>query len=321
MRVLAIAEFDPAGVLCGWREALRACGSDVELRVALRRCYTPQHLRADWHGPLVPWGDPPPVTLAGLDGLRTMIRESDLVVLNPGLGWPWSGDDKAGFVSPAEEFTWLPAGHDHPCAYIIHGSRATWAHRMRYAVVGQAIAATTLDYAATLHAWYIPPALFDVWGVAPERTADMPVSILQSATDPAICHTDALREWCASRGINLTLLRNHPHPVAMSHKLGATIGFDHLRGSFSVNTAEFALLGVAPVCLLRHEYRRDHDVLGDLPPTIASHERDVWAAMDRLVLDWQWHRDVQRQARRWARQLFSPLAVAARLESFFRSAA
>ncbi len=46
MRVLALAEFDAAGVLAGHRRTMRALGHDY--RLAVRDVYRPERAELDW---------------------------------------------------------------------------------------------------------------------------------------------------------------------------------------------------------------------------------------------------------------------------------
>jgi hypothetical protein len=183
MRVLVLAEADPAGVMCGWREALRAANSGYALTVAVRQAFGPGARRADWVGTDVLVQTMPNGTREsylcprGTEDersaeLKRLVALADMVLLCPGIG-VWAEKEAPWAMRPAMDGAApVPLG-DRPVGYVFHGSRFAWANRESYREVykGCVVGATTLDYVLEMGAEYVPPAMFDVYGVCEERRA------------------------------------------------------------------------------------------------------------------------------------------------------
>lgn len=314
MRVLALADFDPAGVLVSHREALR--GTGIDYRIALRQAFNHDHARADWVAEHLGWRDGTVVPAAGrLDGLREFAAQADVVIRNPGIGQPWA-DNPALPFEITRDVDWDLSFPVARTLVLLHGSAYAWAHRHAYYNVannrGWIMAATTLDYACDLGVVYLPPAIFDVWGVA--QRGDEP-RVVQAPTNRALCNTAELIEFIQRKRIPTRIVEGRSHLEAMSVKLNSNIGFDHLRGAFSVNTLENALVGLAPVGVLLPKYRNHAQRLGlpDPPVTLAPDADQAWETLFKLAQDAAYRASVQQEARAWALESFNARAVAGRL--------
>jgi len=105
-----------------------------------------------------------------------------------------------------------------------------------------------------MSATYAPPALVDPVVLAPHRTDDDPLVVAHAPTDTANCHTDIfLRAIHATCTVAL-MIQGRSHHDCIKLKARAHAGFDHLRGSFSVNTLENCALGLAPLVRLTTQH-------------------------------------------------------------------
>ncbi len=251
MKVLALAEFDPAGVLTGHRAALRALGVDYRLAVL------------DLYGfPVDPdWILRGPGKRGDLEELRSFARDVDVTIFNPGIGQPWSYTDLCPtFLDGALSPEWVDLDPKGVHVSLFHGSRNAAANAHSYAAYwrgrGHKLWATTLDYVHWLEAEYVPPAVRDPFPLqAPLRADDDPLVIAHAPTDPGNCHTSTFLEVCRNTGAVSELITGRPHEEVMRRKARCSAGFDHLRGSFSVNTIENCALGLAPMVSLRREFK------------------------------------------------------------------
>lgn len=259
MKILSIAEFDPAFVLAGHRKALRALG--VDYRIGVVDTYWVHEGRGaeyDWIHPLEP---------EGRDSLIEFARSADVLQFNPAIGQPWSYKDpnpvfRDGEHSSLFDIDWTRFSGRR--VSLFHGSRNAQINADTYAAhwrrFGHAIWATTLEYVHRMGATYAPPAVEDLVTakasyLAPLRTDDDPLSVVQAPTDRGNCHTDEFLGACRQIGAVALLVENTPWIEAMRRKRECNAGFDHLRGAFSVNTVENCMLGLAPLCGLRPEYK------------------------------------------------------------------
>lgn len=314
MRVLAVAEFDAAGVLSGHRRALRALGIDYRIAIVDRYLYR-SDLEHDW-----------PLADGSIAGLREFAATVDVLQFHPSIGQPWSyqttnprlSDDGENAGLFGIDWTVIPAVR----VSLFHGSRNAAANAERYADFWRsrdhAIWATTLDYVVRMEASYAPPALFLDGPRAPLRTDDDPLIAIQCPTDPAFCHTAEFLKVCAELGIVADVVHGKPHTEALARKRAAHVGFDHLRGAFSVNTLENCALGLAPVVGLKRAYReRLHDLTGVTFLPILEDVGDLRTLLRRFADDPGVTRRVQEQARGWFTRHFKPELVGYRLKKLY----
>ena len=307
MRVLYLAEFDPCCVGVGWKRALAAHG--IDLRVAVSRAYWAEGQAADWienHSRSL-----------DLDGLRDFAETADLLLWCPGIGQPWSYQS----TEPRLErptFHGLEFRHNRTIA-LVHGSRNANANTGYYADYyrsqGYRIAATTLDYVAGMDAEYLPPVV-DVLGLPPaDLRGDEPLMATQSPTDTANCHTQDFIDACRELGIKGSVATGLTHEKCLAHKRTCHAGFDHLRGSFSINAIESAGLGLVSLVGTAPKYRalleRLHGVTWGLPK-IETVE-DLRQTMRSLANDPELTRRLQRQCRDWYVSQWHPRLVAKRV--------
>jgi hypothetical protein len=205
-----------------------------------------------------------------------------------------------------------------------HGSIATWAHREKYAAFygerGWRLATSTLDYASELPAVYLPPHI----GYLPRarlRSDDEPLIIAHTPTNPSNCHTaeflgltQRLR-WTKGNRIEVRYVSGAPHADVLTLKGNAHACFDHLRGSFSVNTLEAAAMGLVPLVGVNPAYVRRDPRLAPRPSIESLVELRI--ELDRMVDDAQYTRELQREASAWFERHFSAAAVTKRLVDFY----
>ena len=300
-----MAEFDPAGVLAGHRRAMRAMRHDY--RLAVRDFYPGASTgRED-----VDW------TVKEQDGLVDFAVSADCLQVHPAIVQGWSQqqgpvlEDLRG--SPVLGFDAVPWAdlHARRVAYV-HGSRNAAAHQRRYAAhyreLGHEVWTSTLDYAVGMQARYVPPTLSIQQLRARVRSSDEPLCAIQCPTDPEFCHTSEFLDACRRAGVACRIVRCMNHGRTLRHKATCHVGFDHLRGAFSVNTLENILLGLVPLVRLGVQeeahlralgidwpFRRvaDTDDLAralvslDNDPSMTAHEQEAahewWPAWDRFT--------------------------------------
>ncbi|TAK97580.1 MAG: hypothetical protein EPO08_21080 [Rhodospirillaceae bacterium] len=305
--ILFAHDFDPAGVMIQWREALRRAGGKAW--VAGTRAYI--H-RADF--------DP-------------ICRKPDVIVVCPGVGDGSGGDPGPTAVrtlpSWVEEL--LAKWPKIPRVALFHGSLHCWPLREEYARYwhrrGFALASTTLDYVTEMGkiapcAW-LPP-LVERAGADEGRMAVLhlpgrPLVVLQTPSDPAACGTqDFLNAVRLADAIPLASWRI-PHAMNLDLKLRFSVGFDHFRGAPSVNALENAACGQASIFSLFKENRATMESLGvpapstAIEPTRDALEEKVRYMVERpeIVEDWQ------DGCLAWWWRYFDEAAILGRLDAFF----
>lgn len=306
MRVLYASHFDPAGVMAGHRAALRAAG--VEAYLALNADY-----RAE-----------------GADGA---CPAPDVLVVCPGIG---SGAPKCWATTsafPAPEVDLPPEVRQIVEAFprakrvaYFHGSTSLAANASAYAAryrgAGYVLAASTLDYAWALGAAYLPPAITIPSGVpsATHRGDDEPLVVAHTPTNWAVCSTEALLSHAKSLGIDVRLATcTHPRTALVVKGLSHAT-FDHLRGSFSVNSLEAAALGSIPLfgTSLPVRARMVGECIDPAPVHLTTCPAGLHEVLLRLRNDPALTRHLQGEARRWSQQ-FTPAATAKRLVALYES--
>lgn len=376
LRVLAIAEFDPAGVILGHRDALRRHAPGLDFRVALHSAYTERHAAADWvferavsHNllgggaranpsighPCANFGP----SGCDLSGLVEFARSADVVQFHPGIGQPWA--DKLEVFGPAARLdppwaayfglAWDRSGlrGDPSKRYVFplstrlpafvayfHGSTNAWHHRHAYAKEygswSAGLATSTLDYAdglsgalGTRPAIYLPPAIELPLLAAPPRASDDPLIVAHCPTNPGISSTKEFFGLARKLGVVVRYGHQISPQEVMRIKAECNAGFDHLRGSFSVNTLENCALGLAPLCGLKWPYalRLEEEGIAE-PPWwgLTEHNAlldldDLEVALARLAADPSLTCSRQFRARGWVGRFFSNEAVAKRLVNFY----
>lgn len=275
IRVLYIADFDPANVCGGHCKALRDIGIDARLAVYTVYRSTPfeggPSWRAQGFGRHTP-GCPETV----LDGLADFAAAADVIIWNPSIGQPWSYQELTPRFhdTGTEDFAgiqWKKVIKPSAKQIVyVHGSRNCWHNRATYLAAwheqGFSVWCSTLDYLSEFAEirnemkghfgpplFYMPPAVAPFfqdgtpWPLAKLRADSDPLTAVQAPTDAAICHTTEFQQACARAGVPFTVIQRKPHPEAIQLKAKANLGFDHLRGSFSVNSIENMALGLLPI--------------------------------------------------------------------------
>lgn len=338
MKILAVAEFDPAGVLTGHREALRALG--VDYRLVVRDVYAEIPVKPDWVIGAKP-------DIDAFAEVYKFAHDADVLQFHPSIGQPHSYSSSAPFYDDGEAderwpgILWRSSTLFKRARRVslFHGSRNAAANAEAYAEHWRgfrkhAIWATTLDYAHRMGAAYAPPAVcVDIVGNlpigergsprAPMRNDDDPLIIVQAPTDPDNCHTAVLLAAARAAGCVVDLVQGRPRLDVWRRKARAHAGFDHLRGSFSVNTVENLAIGLAPLVGLRPEYR---ELLGDLvPPDARDRLFPFWDEagfgkyLRALVADPALTRRRQTQARICYDQRWRPELIGARLKKMYEA--
>ena len=356
LKILAVAEFDCAGVLSAHRRALRARG--VDYRLAVAEIYAVGNfLGADWtHGKSVtttistkgdifssPSGAPP---------LAEFAEAADVLQFHPSIGQPRSLDLAPNFddgeAEPLLGIDWRQVNRRARRVSLFHGSRNAQAHAETYAdywrALGHEVWATTADYAARMRARLAPPAVevlapgynpkeANIWlpreqvwrGVAQLRADGDPLVVVQAPTDPANCQTEVFLSACRGAGAVADLVMGRPHEEVLARKRRACAGFDHLRGAPSVNTIENLALGLAPLCGVSPEAAEvlgrevgEPETVAALFPFGAGDEAGFRARLRELAGDAQLTRDAQMLARDWYERCWTPKAIGAKLEAMYR---
>jgi hypothetical protein len=303
MRILYAATFDPAGVMASHRAALRHVG--VEAYLALDADY--RDAKPD-----------------------LMCPKPDVIVVAPGIGWGQTGDwgmDPAPHIgrdldlSPAiwEILDMFP---DARRVAYFHGSVQTQANREGYRRwYGERdfrIAASTLDYAVHMGAAYLPPMIAIPTMEARRRIRGEPLVVAHTPTNPDLCSTDLFLAIAKDLGITVKYATGVPHAEALATKHLAHATYDHLRGSFSMNSLEGAAEGTIPLFGLG---QREEDRLRAegffMPPTYVIRNGDGLLAVLTMLRDSVGlTRTLQAAARPWASQ-FGIDAIGLRLKRFY----
>lgn len=353
MKILFLAEFDPAGVLLSHRDVLRSAGGDA--RVAVQSAYTERHQDADWiaeqttapnafgHGkrpsgfgsPSLDYAPHPRCTAGAVSELRDFAWEADCIVVAPGIGQPWA--DRGAAFQPSLDpplaryfgIDWQPLLRWDPRPRLVayfHGSVYTRQHVAQYAEHyrsrGYDLACSTLDYAALLPATYLPPEITvpESYGRAPLRGDDDPLIVAHCPTNPAIASTAEFLHIARKLGIVVRYVHQRPHAESLAAKAGSHATFDHLRGTFSVNSIEAAALGSVPLFAWHPEF---HDApapremwinAGFVHPIDTG---DLRAILGALADAPDLTRGCQLAARAWYERHFTRAPVLARLRAFY----
>lgn len=331
-RILIVNEFDPAGVGLGHRDALRRMGWDA--RLASEFVYTLRQADSDWYS--FRWspnsGGRWHPQMFDRDSLLAFAEKCDVLQVCPGIVQPWAdhpdvflpGEGKDAPASPRFDVVdWSVVASQAAKVAYFHGSLSAWANRRRYrewyTSRGYTLATSTLDYACDLPAAYLPPVAPKVAQTAVPRVGSLVV--IHCPTNPAINHTADIKDACAKLGISLRVHRGMPHEVVMKAKAGAHAGFDHLRGSFSVNTLENAatglvpLVGLSPACAERFAQEGFKPLPSPLPEPMVDSD-DLIVALFKLKDDASLTRQLQAEAIEWAKQ-FDQARIGARLDAFY----
>lgn len=309
MKILSIGDFDPCGVAVEHRDALRAIGFDY--RMVVRATHRARANDADWIWRVK--GDP--------EELLAFAHAADVVQFHPGIGDQWSWRPEGLPLFDADTDTWLGddkwptlrwADHvEGVKVFYFHGSINAWnnledyARRYRHEVVW----ASTIDYASRLGCPLAPPIIATPPGTAPLRGDDDPLVVVHTPTAPKICATEGFLTTCRSLGIVSLIGQNLSHEETLQLKLKANVGFDHLRGCFSVNTLENAAVGLVPLVGLNPEWL---PALGEMPapPVEAIRSltdlRDVLEFMDDRP---DWTAQLQMDAHSWYHLQWHPMAI------------
>jgi hypothetical protein len=363
VKILAVAEFDCAGVLTGHRRALRALGVDYCL--AIRDVYN-MPVQPDW---IV--ADPTGEIPAGLslvdvqrenrrvrDELLSFAEEADVIQFHPAIGQHWSYTTLEPRLDDGEDeklfgIDWRKINPRAHRVSLFHGSRNAEANAALYALYwmkkNHRVWATTLDYTFRMGAAYAPPAVDLrqtasitvgeqatlqarrlIEFTAPLRGDDDPLIAVQAPSDPDNCHTGIFLDACRRSGAVADLVVKRPHAEVVQRKLRAHAGFDHLRGSFSVNTIENLALGLAPLVALRQEYweilDREIGHPGEAHPFATpgflfpfEDEEGFRKDLAKLARDPALTRHRQYLARAWYERSWRPEIIGAKLKKMYEA--
>ena len=356
-RILVIAEFDPCGVCLSHRDAVRAwCdahpGHDIDIRVALNVAATPRQRDADWvflefQGVAADthefsYGKPCPEEK--IESIIDFARKADILQVCPGIGSPWASDPGSAHapgmpgdfpkVNYFDRGVWeeIVTQAKVKVAYI-HGSRNAWAHRREYAAFygkDHRLATSTLDYTFEMSAAYLPPAPgVEITNGVPAialgsqselRSDDDPLIVAHTPTDPANCSTEFFMKACRELGINVSYMPGYgDHEECLAVKRGAFAGFDHLRGSFSVNHLENCMLGLASLVGLKPEYALCLAVngFGVMPSLGVVDQASLYRALKALRDSPSLTREHQNACFTWAWNNYSMARIGERMADFY----
>ena len=340
-KVLITGGFDPAGVCLGHRDALLDRGYDA--RVALDVAYTRRHLDADWVKIITP-----NVTAGMMDdlvlerrmnheGLLEFAKAADVIQVSPGINHVWDKADPSKTIldlhlPPAGKLgedvgvkDWFDVNRNAARVAYFHGSLRTWEHREEYAKhyrnLGYLLAASTLDYACSMGAAYLPPVINGPAMRQPRQDGE-PLVVIHTPTDRKASQSKELIAICRDLDIELRIFQNKEHRTILREKRLANVGVDHLRGSFSVNHLENCDAGLASLCSLLEEYelKMVSDGFDPMPCLIRIKDaNDLRAALSMLKLDPKATRDLQRCCSDWVQSNFNGAAIGLRLHRFYGS--
>lgn len=321
MKILSVAEFDPAGVLGGHRSALRALG--VDYRLAVMDIYpTGREEQPDYQA-----------TVHDAE-VAAFAEEADIIQFHPAIGQPWSFATDAPHYNdaantPFNTVDWKDQRFQRArrISYF-HGSKNAAKNAQTYAAYwrerGHAIWASTLDYVHWMEAVYAPPIVTlpqtvtpvpwedsgegrvhqITWGpTARLRQEDDPLIVAHAPTDPGNCHTRAFMAFCQRKGIVVEFMFNRKHPEVIRRKAECNAGFDHLRGAFSVNTVENCLLGLVPLVGVKREYlvTLEREIGEARSLFLVQTQQDLEQYLVALDDSPELTRRVQLEAQQWAR--------------------
>jgi hypothetical protein len=276
-KVLITGGFDPAGVCLGHRDVLRDLGFDA--RVALDVAYTRRQLDADWVKVVLPSAylsemldDLVIEQWRNHEGLLDFAKAADVIQVSPGINHVWNQANPSKtmldlHLPPAgklgEDFgikDWLDVNRNASRVAFFHGSLRTWEHReeynKHYRNLGYTLAASTLDYACEMDAVYLPPIVCNSMPplALPRRKGD-PLIVIHTPTDREASQTKALVAVCRDLDIEIRIFEHKDHQTILREKCLGNVGFDHMRGSFSVNHLENCQAGLAALVGLKPQYR------------------------------------------------------------------
>jgi hypothetical protein len=311
VKILTVAEFDPAGYHL--RHARQLARMGIEYRLAVHSVYRPEGNQADWVRSKARCDE---------EALRAYAMDADVVQFCPAIDQPRSFSSTAPYLDDAHRVPWggidwarLPMRGKRVAVF--HGSVNLAENAEFYARVYRAegfeVAATTIDYAHRMGATYLP-AIVDLHGheKAGRRLDAEPLRVVHSPTDLRVSSSHAFTDMAASCGVNVVIVHGATHEQALAAKSRAHCGFDHLRGCFSLNSLENAAIGLVNLVGIKDEYRH---VLGDIPlpwPTVRTMD-DVRDNLLDLRDDPELCREWQSRARRWSETTWHPDTVGARL--------
>jgi len=310
MRVLIVGEFDPTGYALRYRDWLGRIG--VEVKTAVRDIWRAEWAGHDW---IVGQGQ--------TQGLREYAASCDVVILCPVIGQVWSCREGEFHAHPEPDedgmfpIDWGAVKHK---VVLCHGSAILHQHAERYADLyrgkGWTVAATTLDYRQRMDALYLRPVV-DLEGCAPAELR-LPGAMLMvvhtpTAMNEGLYFSRAFVEMAGRlQGVTPAVFSGMSHRKILRIKAGFDAAFDHLRGSFSINSLENAGLGLVNLVGLRPEYREWMRAnLGTAPdwPHVEN-MGDVHDWIVRLRDDVKQCRRWQERGRRWFLEHWQPLDVA-----------
>ena len=256
MRILYCGEFDPCGVGARQRKFLRALG--IDFRVAVRDVYWAENLEhtdAWLHHP----------DGCKTDELTTFAKECDLIVFAPCIAQWWSSDTGAPVHLDEDE---LPIGPGFSLSGIkgprrlalFHGSNHLAEHAEEYAAhyraKGYTVASTTLDYLLRMGGEYVP-SIVDLADAspAPLRQEGEELRLIHCPSDSVACQTEEVGKALLAAGVTMHLGRRMDHAEVLAAKATFHAGYDHVRGSFSINSIENAALGLVNLVGVRESAR------------------------------------------------------------------
>jgi hypothetical protein len=349
VKILAIAEFDPAGVLGGHRRALRARGIDYRIATHVMYREPPRDGAPDWNLAKATWlvqpsGSTSLVPMRHVIGSREELiqfaREADVVQFHPVIGQPWSFEQDVFRHDPCDEnafggVVWEEVlRKDARRIAYFHGSKNLQKNAIEYAQDwtrrGYELWTSTLDYVVSMGAAYAPPIVDAhytdgfAWPAARLRRDSDPLHLCHAPTDKSNCHTNAFIDMCLRVGVVFDIYHGLEHSKVVRYKARRNVGFDHLRGSFSVNTVENCLIGIVPLVgmspTVMEAWHRNG--LGVMPwPWIKDAnnggEAELESVVRKLQADPSWHRDIQVDVRRWVQNEFGALSNTNRLEKLY----
>jgi hypothetical protein len=250
VKILAVAAFDCGGVHSRHRAVLRELGVDYRMATKVQLPGFPETLQAEWR-------DGPRCDYASL---AAFAAEADVIQFHPGIGTGlddgWELSPEIVMATDADRVPFGPVDWQDPrfrrARRIAHfyGSVATNANMAAYADMyrkrGMEIWGSMISYTVEVGATYNPQMVdLERYGAAPLRGDDDPLIVVHNPTNAAICHSAEIETVCGALGILLDYPKRYiQHEAVLQRKLGANVGFDHLRTGFSINSLENAALGL-----------------------------------------------------------------------------
>ena len=323
MRVLAVGEFDPAGVMLGHRRALRAQG--IDYRYAVQDVY--------WHGEgeAADWWLRSP---NGCDfaGLRAFADTADIIQFSPAIGQPWSCEATGGVCSndtdvvPFGPINWREIGHAARRVAFFHGSVNAWANADGYVALYRQdrqwpLLTSSVRYAMRMGAKLTPPIVAVSGPQAALRGDDDPLRIIHASTDSRLNNTDDFIAICRALNVQSTVISGAPHADVLALKRAHHAAYDHLRGVPSVSTIENAALGLACFVGTRPDYAAYlKRALGvTLPWPVIEHPHELMMLIEAHVGDPEATRALQRACLAWYQADWAPARLADRLITVYQS--